>query len=49
MRNCDRREDREPKDSHYPEVHSEMDEYERAAASKANNGRLKKQPYPHIW
>ena len=31
------------------EVHGEINEYERAAASKAKNGHLKKQSYPHVW
>ena len=29
------------------ELRNEINEYERAAASKAKNGRLKKRPYPH--
>ena len=31
------------------EVYGEIDEYERAVASKAKNGHLKKQSYPHVW
>ena len=31
------------------EVHSEIDEYERAVARKAKNGHLKKQSYPSVW
>ena len=30
------------------EVHSKMDEYERAAACEAKSGRLEKRPYPHV-
>ena len=30
------------------EVHGEMDEYERAAASEAKSGRLEKRPYPWV-
>ena len=44
-----KRRQRDKRQSLTHEVHSEMDEYDRAASSKAKSGCLEKRLYPRVW